>query len=125
MSLDYFYGKVKDADTVVFDENDRMRAEVQSVIFLTMPLGMSQVTEANATEFYRRFRMFYRVKGYNDKDVAETGVTLALVKSLAGLGTNASSKTMAAFKKDLMKELEYQGDEMVSREVLKLKAAGD
>jgi hypothetical protein len=116
VSLNYFYGDVKDADTVVFDENDNMRPEVQSVIFLTMTLGMPKVTEENASEFYRRYLMVEPVFGWKD-----TGVDLALLRSLAGLSTNASSKTMAAFKKDVMRELEERAERKVMSAVLKLK----
>lgn len=92
MSLDFSYGDVVD-QSVMWDENDRMKPEVESLIFNTMTIGINKLTADNYRTFYTRYCMYYASKGY------ERFYDLAFVKSMIGLHTNASTITDAAFMK--------------------------
>lgn len=129
MSLDWNPQKIKHFKDFAFYPDteeyglhrNMMRGEVADVIHLTIPLGMGRLTETNYVTFYRRFVQFCLIKGRDLKDVEDGGVTLELIKKMVGLSTNASNKTDAAFRKDLMHELEDQADWRVARKTQALK----
>lgn len=98
MSLDFSYGDVAD-QSVMWDENNRMKPEVESLIFNTMTIGINKITADNYQTFYVRYCMYYASKGY------ETFYDLAFVKSMIGLHTNASPISDAQFKKQCIENL--------------------
>jgi hypothetical protein len=98
MSLDFNYAKCD--DKVLWDENDRMRPEVESIIWHTMFLGQNKITEENWRTFYCRYVSYRIANGQG-----EPYFSLADVKGMIGLHTNASTITEAAFKKDLVESL--------------------
>lgn len=100
MSLDYSYANVKNSDDVMWDENDRMLPEVESIIFATMAVGINKITEDNYIEFFRRYVMYRYANNYG-----EPFFDLAKVQEMIGLSTNASTFTDAAFRKLLTDHL--------------------
>lgn len=84
----------------------------QTLIFATMPTGMSTITTENAAEFYKRLKMWQKTIGQLD-----TNLDYETVLAHAGLKTNASTLTPSAFRKDLLASLEREVDWQVKREI--------
>lgn len=105
MSLDYSYKKVANSETVITDENWPL---VQNVIFYTMSVGINEIKASNVKEFRRRLLMMQQglntawpeMKEYADR------YSLEFLESLIGLATNASTKTVSQFNKDLLSNME-------------------
>lgn len=87
------------------DENDTTLREV--LIFATMFLGISDLTEKNAAEFYARIHLNELAFGGMRNRSLEGGgfepvlVTPAEVRRWIGLHTNASTLTRAQFLKKM------------------------
>jgi hypothetical protein len=74
-----------------------MLPEVQSIIFATMPVGINHIKDdGTAIKFFSRYLAWNYARGY------EPYFDLAKVREMVGLSTNASSKTDAAFRKELL-----------------------
>jgi hypothetical protein len=71
----------------------------QSIIFATMPTGINKVTMDNYREMHARYFKLMRVRDW------KPDLELEDFKNAVGLRTNASSKTPAAFGKDLLTQL--------------------
>lgn len=100
MSLNYNgYGSWAMGEAAYDSVTDLMRPEVESIIFHTMFLGMPEITEANAEEFYRRAELLYWSKG-----IAEPFFSLDDVKGMVGLKTNASALTLKQFADKTIKD---------------------
>lgn len=104
MSLDYNYANVANKDEVIWDENDRMRPEVESMIFATMAVGINKITAENYEEFWKRYAKWSWVCGN------APFFDMAWVQKMIGLHTNASTITTAAFNKKLIERLDYRAD---------------
>lgn len=109
MSLDYDTRAVKD-DPSLTDENGYWIPEFQSIVFATMPVGISSITQANYREFYRRYSLVNLAYGYPNF------LTLAMVEKFIGLKTNASTKTISAFNKDILAILQRRAMENTQAE---------
>jgi len=83
MSLNYYYSDVANADTVMFDEDDMMYADTQSIIFTTMAIGMGGITEENWLEFYARMNILERLHDYKP-------ILAERLKEHIGLTTNVT-----------------------------------
>jgi hypothetical protein len=70
----------------MFDENDYMYPDTQSIIFTTMSVGLGEITEKNWLEFYARMNIIERLGGY-------TPIPPERVKEHIGLSTNVSNET--------------------------------
>lgn len=105
MSLDFSYANVQNSDEVMWDENDRMKPEIESIIFATMAVGINKITEDNYVIFFHRYCKYQISNGYGDPFFS-----LADVKSVIGLSTNASTKTDASFNKWLLDNLQRKAD---------------
>ena len=131
MALNYDVTKVKDAwfkvDQKTLDEETRdkrnsifgptrykedgvtyeMEQPLQTVIFLTMTLGMNEVTEKNKDKFFNRIKFMESRTGVvmrlNDEPHP---FTMEMVEECIGLTTNASTMTKAQFLKNQTKHLE-------------------
>lgn len=111
MSLDYSYKNVVDSDSVMWDEEDHMLPEVQSVIFATMATGIPFIKdEETAIKFYKRYVMSQYSNNYG-----EPFFDLPLVIKLVGLSTNASTFTDAEFNKRLLANLDRQARSVITR----------
>lgn len=122
MSLNFNYSKVKNIDNF-FTEKDaagdqRMKAELECMIWLTMAIGINVITEKNAEEVFKRVNMVETVSGAY-RTIAGGGkvfFTLAEVKSLIGLSTNASAKTALQFDKGIMRILKENASQELRRQ---------
>ena len=87
-------------------ENDCVLAD--SLVWLTMGIGMNEITEANAREFYARASFYEKVNGpYRFHIDPETNqrvndyFTVEDIVRAIGLKTNASLMTKAKFYKHM------------------------
>tara|TARA_R110002110_G_scaffold212556_4_gene425502 strand:- start:61 stop:459 length:399 start_codon:yes stop_codon:yes gene_type:complete len=78
-----------------------MEQPLQTVIFLTMTLGMNEVTEKNKEKFFNRIKFMESRTGVvmrlNDEPHP---FTMDMVEECIGLTTNASTMTRAQFIKN-------------------------
>ena len=131
MALNYDETKVKDAwfkvDQKTLDEEARdkrnsifgptrykedgvtyeMEQPLQTVIFLTMTVGINSVTEKNKERFLNRIKFMENMTGavmrLNDEPHP---FTMDMVEQCIGLTTNASTMTRARFLKNQTRNLE-------------------
>ena len=84
-----------------------MEQPLQTVIFLTMTLGMNKVTEKNKERFFNRIKFMESRTGavmrLNDEPHP---FTMDMVEECIGLETNASTMTKAQFIRNQTKSLE-------------------
>jgi hypothetical protein len=92
MSLNYYYSDVANADKVMFDENDYMYSDTQSIIFATMSVGLGELTEKNWTEFYARMHIVEKLGGYGH-------ISPQRLREHIGLRTNVHNETRAQWMK--------------------------
>jgi hypothetical protein len=99
MSLDYNTKAIADRPELS-DENGFWIPEFQSVCFATMNVGIPEITEKNVEEFYRRYVLACYAMNY------EPFFNLEKLRLFIGLKTNASTKTVSAFNKDILANLQ-------------------
>ena len=131
MSLDWNVSKIKNKDEVCFIERDDpvegkgryMRGVTEALIWATMLLGIPQITEKNYLEVYKRNLKLGKV-GINflnqwkdDDTLIKRVFTLEEIKQHIGLSTNASTRTNAAFNKNLLRILDEEIDRKIQREL--------
>ena len=109
MSLDYSTKKIAD-DPSLTDENGYWIPEFQSICFATMAVGINDLKESNVKEFYRRYVIWCYALDYKPYFNLET-----LTKFL-GLATNASTKTITQFNKDVLAQLQYRALQTIKKE---------
>lgn len=91
MSLNWDITRVKgDPKEWTPEQNDSTTV----IIWATMVIGMGEITEANAQDFWLRLDMYQKVTGG-----WTPAVTPADVRRLIGLRTNVSKETDAAFRR--------------------------
>lgn len=103
MSLDWDITKVKNSKEIKTDEEWPI---TEGLIFLTMNIGIREITEENCREFLTRIRVVERVYGPTFSRSTENGpeprpVTLLDLQRRVGLITNASKLTKIQFLKNL------------------------
>jgi hypothetical protein len=114
MSLTYDYSAVRDSDTLMFDEDDRMKPESECIIFATIFIGINTITEANWQSFYLRLSMYENAHGSLVRRVNDDGLLVdsfmspEIVRAHIGLHTNARNLTMPQFKKRIVERLEEE-----------------
>jgi len=129
MSLDWNFEKVKnykklcwdpaleqDGSPIVDAEGDplfKTHYVTESLIFLTMNVGIPRITEETYEEFHRRALAHAEAFGlpiYETRNGVrrERTVTLAEVKAHIGLKTNARRKRQRVFDRGIEKELANQ-----------------
>jgi hypothetical protein len=106
MPLNYELTKIADYETVCWidgDEGRRLNPATEVLVFATMSTGINHITERNVEEFYARFDMLQRIHGcfLVDGSGEQRRIEPQEVKVHIGLATNASTKTRAAFLRDL------------------------
>ena len=107
MSLDWSAKNVKNWDELNTEEN---WPKIKTVVFDTMSTGINPITEKNWKEFYRRQIMTRMALGYSYQELKEFAKLLPeeFVQKMVGLGTNASTKTVTQFNKDLIAQMEQR-----------------
>jgi len=111
MSLDFNYAQCD--EKVLWDENDRMRPEVESIIWNTMFLGINKITEDNYRAFFVRYNMIGMARSNNFVPY----FNLSDVKGMIGLHTNASTKSETVFKKECTEALQKRAEEFLNGEL--------
>tara|TARA_R110002012_G_scaffold265924_1_gene449377 strand:+ start:112 stop:531 length:420 start_codon:yes stop_codon:yes gene_type:complete len=87
----------------------QMKGELQTLIFLTMNVGMNEITKKNYRKFYNRLHFLENqlpsgaYLTYADKPMP---YTLEMIKDLIGLKTNATNLTKAKFIKNATRHIE-------------------
>jgi hypothetical protein len=87
--------------------NEKLNSATESLIWLTMFVGFSGITETNAEEFYSRVALYEKLHGamrimyHEDKDKEYMFITPEDVYAHIGLRTNASSLTANQFRKNM------------------------
>lgn len=97
MSLDYNYEKVQDADSFMWDEKERMRPEIESLIYYTSFVGVGELKTADDAERLWERALIFNGALYNDKPAFTQEDCLKMI----GLTTNSSNMSDSAFWKDL------------------------
>ena len=84
-----------------------MEQPLQTVVFLTMTVGMNKITEKNKEKFFNRIKFMESRTGavmrLNDKPHP---FTMEMVESCIGLETNATPMTKFSFIRNQTKHLE-------------------
>lgn len=111
MSLDLNVENVKDWKTKCKLPNDDFTPLVTAITFLTMVIGLREITEKNYKDFYARIFMWERLaKPFLQKigpnHVEDQPITLADVQSLIGLKTNASTTSWTQYLSKMRKYIE-------------------
>jgi len=99
MSLNWSVKKVKDHALICFENVYRG----EHLIWMTIPVGIPEITRANHTEFYRRAHEWEVKNGAQVHAMTEHGfedvyITPQDVERHIGLGTNASRMTVKQFE---------------------------
>ena len=116
MALHWSLSKIKDKETVCFYEKDgarTMKGATEALIWATMIIGLPDITEKNAEEFYFRIRFYERAQGAlrNMMSADGEGITPVFfsadeVRKHIGLCTNASRETRHAWIKRMSKRID-------------------
>lgn len=104
MPLTWDISDVKDRDGLYNDEGS-MDAKWSTMILMTMPIGISHLTDKTAPEFWARLNLLQKLESglvlrYEDGKPVPEMYTEDDVRRMVGLSTNASSRTRAQFLKD-------------------------
>jgi len=108
MPLNWNAQKVKDFDKI---DTEGVRGVMDAIIWLSMPVGISEITEKNYRQFHKRLDIMQKLAGggflsggYKDDKGKEhrrtMPITLAHVKRFIGLKTNVTKYTVAQFMKN-------------------------
>lgn len=109
MSLDYNTKAIVDRPELQ-DENGYWIPEFQSVCFATMNVGIPEITAKNVEEFYRRYLLACYAMDY------APFFTLEKLSWFIGLKTNASTKTVSAFNKDILANMQDRAFRAIRKE---------
>ena len=120
MPLDFSFRDVENWREVCRDKDGRVNGVTEALIWLTMTIGISDITHKNYEEFHRRLLEYdicsdstpVRTKGIGNRHI-----TLEEVRKHIGLGTNAGSEiTRAAWEKRLKAKLADQVESIKNEE---------
>jgi len=111
MSLDWNLTKINNNLEVCWEKNedgtDRLNPVTESLIWLTMGIGMGSITEDNQSDFYCRVAMYEKLFGtmlsyWKDSKTVSVPITPEDINNHIGLTTNVSKDTDAAFRKRIV-----------------------
>lgn len=110
MALNWNIKNVLQKDSL-FHDNNELKGVYEQIIWLTMDVGISKITEKNYKQFFKRTELMQRIKGPlltyydHDKDVLDPYyITENNIKNMIGMHTNASTKTALQFLKQFKDE---------------------
>ena len=134
MSLDWNHGKVQDHHTLhntgddaapkgsdIDLAGDIAYARTSHIALLTMGVGINRITDRNWQTFAARLEVWQDVHGApmqrftEENGIENVRLTPADVHRRIGLSTNASTLTDAAFRKNMIAELERRARRAVNR----------
>lgn len=101
MSLNWDATRVEGIDNL--SENDRVTLD--ALIWASIPVGLTEITEDNAFEFFQRLSFHEKIGGACRNNVEDDKIVPLFfeagdVKRFIGLHTNVTRKTRAQFYKD-------------------------
>ena len=116
MSLDYKLGNVEDFEALAADPVERVVTEC--VIFLTMAVGLGEITTSNVDEFAMRVLVHEGANGplMRDGDGQPRPMTYADIERRIGLTTNVAQESRAAWQRRLMSGLVSDAEYTLSRQ---------
>jgi hypothetical protein len=100
MSLNWDMSKVEDHRDLI----DNEWGITQAVIWMTMAVGMQEITKDNVGEFCRRAALLQAVDG--PWLVGGIYVTDEMIQKYVGLGTNVSNETWAKWAKRQLSDVD-------------------
>ena len=111
MSLDWNLTKINNNIEVCWEKNedgtDKLNPVTESLIWLTMGIGMGSITEENQSDFYCRVAMYEKLFGtmlsyWKDSKKVSVPITPEDIHNHIGLTTNVSKDTDASFRKRIV-----------------------
>ena len=111
MSLDWNLTKIENREEVCWEKdengNDKLNPVTESLIWLTMGIGMGSITEENEFAFYSRIAVYEKLFGtilsyWKDTKRVEVPITPADIHQHIGLTTNVSKESDASFRKRIV-----------------------
>jgi hypothetical protein len=111
MSLDWDLTKIKNSEEVCWEKNedgtDKLNPVTESLIWLTMGIGIGNITEDNASEVYCRVAMYEKLFGtmlsyWKDSKKVSVPITPEDIHNHIGLSTNVGKETDAAWRKRIV-----------------------
>ena len=114
MALHWNIGKIIDCDTVCYigeGSERRLNPTTETLIFATMIVGLTDITEKNCAEFAFRVAFFERLNGglrvkWQGDEPQSVCFTVDEIKAHIGLHTNAGNATRAAWVKRVLLNFE-------------------
>lgn len=102
MSLNYSLKNIKDWESVCYSESDELSPKTEALIFLTMSVGMGEITEKNGAEFWTRLKLIQELNGPFLTQVGAgdgSDLTVEDVIDHIGLHTNVVEETRLQWMK--------------------------
>lgn len=108
MSLNWDLTKIKNYKELCWEKNEDdasiLNPVTESLIWLTMGIGIGNITEDNASEVYCRVAMYEKLFGtmlsyWKDSKKVSVAITPEDIYNHIGLSTNVSKETDAAWRK--------------------------
>lgn len=98
MSLNWNIEKIADYESVCFietEEGKRLAPLTEALIFLTVGVGLGEITKANASEFYTRVTTLDKLGGpmLTGRGGKPHAITLEEIEAHIGLYTNVANKS--------------------------------
>lgn len=106
MSLDWSIEACRDWQELVGEEHQHENVITQSLVFMTIGVGLGEITEENAQEFWMRCRLYETLSGtIMHANGTPYHFTIADIRRRVGLKTNVfPNKSRAAWSKDLVND---------------------
>lgn len=107
MSLNWNIHRIANYETVCrtpnADGTSSLSTATEGLIWATMLVGMNNISEKNAAQFYARLAVWERLNGaIRASATASQPYTVAEVRAHIGLGTNATNETEARWRKRII-----------------------
>jgi hypothetical protein len=113
MALDFDVSKIKDHKNLTTDPEDptKWSLPTQAMVWLTMAVGIPEVTRDNAADFLARSRMYERMFGpMRGNEAGPVYLEAQEVVDHIGLSTNAVPMTKPEFRQAVMARLIQAAD---------------
>lgn len=100
MSLQFWLDKCNEPDELWLEDNSDLQPTTKAIVHLTMAVGMGEIREATAQEFFARVRLYENMAGatLHTKDGASL-ITPEDVQRHIGLKTNVANETRQTWVK--------------------------
>jgi len=112
MALTWDLTKINNHEEICWDEKPdgtgTLNSYTEGVIFLSMFIGIGDITEDNASEFYSRAHFYESlfgafVRSHDDGVKKDCYITPRIIESHIGLHTNAGKETELQWSKRMVK----------------------